>query len=324
MKRFWLRFAPITTAIVGLLALGAIWTQRDAIIDWLALRDYTPSSAISQLADDATMTSKGRNFFYVNDPQIEDRAAFNQDCNSQREKALILGCYHGNRQGIYLFKVDTSELKGVEQVTAAHEMLHQAYDRLSSTQRAHINQLLESYREHDLRDEQIKEQIAAYEKSEPNDVINELHSLFGTEVGNLPPELEDYYKQYFTDRAKIVQYYNSYQDAFRSRQAQIDAYDKDLESRKAQIDTLEQSLEQKLAQLDQMKAQMDKYRRNNVSAYNNLVGPYNTLVDAYNSGLDDLKQKIATYNEIVVKRNAIALEQQQLQQDLSSLPSSVQ
>ena len=324
MKRFWLRFAPITTAIVGLLALGAIWTQRDAIIDWLALRDYTPSSAISQLADDATMTSKGRNFFYVNDPQIEDRAAFNQDCNSQREKALILGCYHGNRQGIYLFKVDTSELKGVEQVTAAHEMLHQAYDRLSSTQRAHINQLLESYREHDLRDEQIKEQIAAYEKSEPNDVINELHSLFGTEVGNLPPELEDYYKQYFTDRAKIVQYYNSYQDAFRSRQAQIDAYDKDLESRKAQIDTLEQSLEQKLAELDQMKAQMDKYRRNNVSAYNNLVGPYNTLVDAYNSGLDDLKQKIATYNEIVVKRNAIALEQQQLQQDLSSLPSSVQ
>lgn len=324
MKRFWLRFAPITTAIVGLLALGAIWTQRDAIIDWLALRDYTPSSAISQLADDATMTSKGRNFFYVNDPQIEDRAAFNQDCNSQREKALILGCYHGNRQGIYLFKVDTSELKGVEQVTAAHEMLHQAYDRLSSTQRAHINQLLESYREHDLRDEQIKEQIAAYEKSEPNDVINELHSLFGTEVGNLPAELEDYYKQYFTDRAKVVQYYNSYQDAFRSRQAQIDAYDKDLESRKIQIDTLEQSLEQKLAQLDQMKAQMDKYRRNNVSAYNNLVGPYNTLVDAYNSGLDDLKQKIATYNEIVVKRNAIALEQQQLQQDLSSLPSSVQ
>ncbi|HET7302038.1 MAG TPA: hypothetical protein VFI74_01760 [Candidatus Saccharimonadales bacterium] len=324
MKRFWLRFAPITTAIVGLLALGAIWTQRDAIIDWLALRDYTPSSAISQLADDATMTSKGRNFFYVNDPQIEDRAAFNQDCNSQREKALILGCYHGNRQGIYLFKVDTSELKGVEQVTAAHEMLHQAYDRLSSTQRAHINQLLESYREHDLRDEQIKEQIAAYEKSEPNDVINELHSLFGTEVGNLPAELEDYYKQYFTDRAKVVQYYNSYQDAFRSRQAQIDAYDKDLESRKIQIDTLEQSLEQKLAQLDQMKAQMDKYRRNNVSAYNNLVGPYNTLVDVYNSGLDDLKQKIATYNEIVVKRNAIALEQQQLQQDLSSLPSSVQ
>ena len=203
-------------------------------------------------------------------------------------------------------------------------MLHQAYDRLSSTQRAHINQLLESYRDHDLRDEQIQEQIAAYEKSEPNDVINELHSLFGTEVGNLPPELEDYYKQYFTDRAKIVQYYNSYQDAFRSRQAQIDAYDKDLESRKAQIDTLEQSLEQKLAELDQMKAQMDKYRRNNVSAYNNLVGPYNTLVDAYNSGLDDLKQKIATYNEIVVKRNAIALEQQQLQQDLSSLPSSVQ
>ena len=270
------------------------------------------------------MTSKGRNFFYVNDPQIEDRAAFNQDCNSQREKALILGCYHGNRQGIYLFKVDTSELKGVEQVTAAHEMLHQAYDRLSSTQRAHINQLLESYREHDLRDEQIKEQIAAYEKSEPNDVINELHSLFGTEVGNLPAELEDYYKQYFTDRAKVVQYYNSYQDAFRSRQAQIDAYDKDLESRKIQIDTLEQSLEQKLTQLDQMKAQMDKYRRNNVSAYNNLVGPYNTLVDVYNSGLDDLKQKIATYNEIVVKRNAIALEQQQLQQDLSSLPSSVQ
>lgn len=324
MKRFWLRFAPITTAIVGLLALGAIWTQRDAIIDWLALRDYTPSSAISQLADDATMTSKGRDFFYVNDPQIEDRAAFNQDCNSQREKALILGCYHGNRQGIYLFKVDTSELKGVEQVTAAHEMLHQAYDRLNSTQRAHINQLLESYREHDLRDEQIKEQIAAYEKSEPNDVINELHSLFGTEVGNLPAELEDYYKQYFTDRAKVVQYYNSYQDAFRSRQAQIDAYDKDLESRKIQIDTLEQSLEQKLAQLDQMKAQMDKYRRNNVSAYNNLVGPYNTLVDVYNSGLDDLKQKIATYNEIVVKRNAIALEQQQLQQDLSSLPSSVQ
>lgn len=325
MKRSWLRFSLATTAVVGFLIIGVVW-QQAAIIDWFVLRGYEPSAEISKLATDTTMTATARNLFYVNDPQIEGRAAFNQDCTSQREKALILGCYHGNRQGIFLFKVDTPELQGVEEVTAAHEMLHQAYDRLSSAERSRVDRLLNDYRKNQLHDKQIESQIAAYEKSEPDDVTNELHSLFATEVKSLPGELEDYYEQYFTDRSKIVTYYDNYQNAFRSRQAQIDSYDTDLKARKAEIDSQEKTLEQKLQQLDQMKAQMDADRSSgDIAAYNASVAPYNALVDSYNAGLDELKERIAIYNELVVKRNAIALEQQHLQEDLSSqLPASVQ
>lgn len=305
---------------VVLLALNAaLWFGREPFLDWHALRSYQAPAAISKLASDDTMTAKAREYFYINHPAIEDRTNFNKHCPNDSEHSVVLGCFLGNRGGIYLFNVSDPELHGVEQVTAAHEMLHQAYQRLSSTERARVNKLLENYYKNDLKDEGIKEQVALYRQSEPSAVTDEMHSLFGTQVATLPADLEAYYKQYFTNRGAVAAFYASYQSAFTERKQQIAAYDTQLEDLKPQIDSMERSLEQQKNTLNTLQTQMDNYKSSGSYAeYNALVPAYNTKVNTYNADLESLKRKIATYNDVVAKRNAIALEEQTLQQHLSS------
>ena len=79
------------------------------------------------------MTDKGRNLFYVYDPQLLDKDGFNTQCTIE-EQSIVLGCYDGS--GIYLYDISDVRLEGVEEVTSAHEMLHAAYGRLSAKEKS--------------------------------------------------------------------------------------------------------------------------------------------------------------------------------------------
>lgn len=302
-----------------------IWTQRNTLLDWLALHNYAPPSGIAALATRDTMTDKAKEYLYINHPEINDRTAFNKNCPNNSEQSVVLGCFLGDRQGIYIFNVTASELKGVQEVTTAHEMLHQAYERLSTSERKRVDGMLDDFYQNKLADDSIKQQIELYKKSEPDALHNEMHSLFGTEVSSLPGNLESYYSQYFTKRSIVAGYYASYQAAFNERKAQIDAYDQQLAEQKSVIDELEKSLKVELAQLDSLKVQLDSAKRDGeYEHYNALVRPYNDSVSQYNADLETLKAKLAAYNDIVAERNAIADQEQALQQNLSSksLPSA--
>src|SRR5262249_17898052 len=122
-----------------------------------------------------------------NHPEIDTKNNFSSNCpNNGGEKTVILGCYHPDQNGIFVLGVSDPRLDGVMQVTAAHEMLHAEYDRLNSKDRSYVNGLLMDYYEHDLHDQRIQDVIAAYKLSEPNDVVNEMHAVFGTEIAKLP------------------------------------------------------------------------------------------------------------------------------------------
>ncbi len=296
-----------------------VWSQRNTILDWVALRNYVPAPAITALAQRDTMTDKAKHYLYVNHPEVSDRSTFNKHCPNDSEQSVVLGCFLGDRQGIYIFNVTASELNGVQEVTTAHEMLHQAYSRLSSSERTRVNAMLDDFYAHKLTDETVKQQIEIYKKSEPGALHDEMHSLFGTEVVNLPNGLQAYYAQYFTKRTVVAGYYASYQAAFTQRKTQIMAYDKQLSDEKPAIETLQKSLDIELAQLNSLKVQLDTAKRgNDYEHYNALVSPYNKSVDGYNADLEKLKGLIASYNDTVTKRNAIADQEQALQQNLSS------
>lgn len=318
----------LTSYIILLLPLLLgilVWNQRNVIGDWIALRGYKPPVAIAELVDRTAMTPLAEDYLYINKPQLDDRSAFNEHCTNDREHSVVLGCFLGNRNGIYIFNVTTPELSGVREVTIAHEMLHQAYDRLSSRERSHIDGLLQNYAQNKLDNEAIKNQVELYRKSDPDALSNELHSLFGTQVSDLPQELEDYYKQYFTDRKKVVAHYNNYQRAFTERKEKIAAYDAQLADAKQRIDELEKDLELQRDNLDATRDRMDSRRAaGQIEEYNALVGPYNTAIRTYNAGVDELQSLIAEYNETVNARNAIADQEHDLQQSLSSkeLPSA--
>src|SRR5882757_9682250 len=131
-------FVVFLVLAVWVVLLGALAYNRQGILDTWKLRNYTIPATGSTLATNDTMTQQARHIFYVNTPQITDKQPFADNCPSGTEQSVVLGCYHGNQNGIFVLQVADSRLDGVEQVTAAHELLHAAYDRLSSRQKQSV------------------------------------------------------------------------------------------------------------------------------------------------------------------------------------------
>jgi chromosome segregation ATPase len=210
-------------------------------------------------------------------------------------------------------------LSGVEQVTAAHEMLHAAYDRLSTADRQKIDQQLLDYYHNDLHDQRILDTIDAYKKTEPNDLVNEMHSIFGTEIAGLPPGLEQYYQRYFTNRQQVAAFAAQYQSAFTSKQAALTRLESQLDALKQQIQNTEADLKAKKADVDNRQSQLVAERDSgNTAAYNAGVAGYNSLVDAYNNEVDSLRGLVNTFNTLVNQHNALVLEQSQLRDELDA------
>jgi len=306
--------------IIGLALIAILFWQRQNLLDWWALRGYTPSSAITTLADETTLTPQARHVFYVNKPQVLGSSAFNSTCpNHGGEQTIILGCYHGNQHGIFLYNVTDERLNGVMQVTAAHELLHAEYDRLSGSERKKVDGQLQDFYAHHLTDERIKSTIEAYKQSEPDELVNEMHSIFGTEVRDLTPDLEAYYQRYFQDRSKVVGYAEAYQGEFTNRQQQVTAYDEQLAVMRPRITEQQQSLSTESTRLQQERSDIDAMNpADNRAAYNARVSDFNQHVASYNQAVSDLKALIAQYNDIVDKRNTIALETQELSEAIDS------
>jgi hypothetical protein len=193
--------------------------------------------------------------------------------------------------------------------TATHEMLHGAYDRLSTKDRNYVDGLLNDFYNNDEHDQRIIDEINLYKKTEPGQVVNEMHSVFGTEAANLPTALETYYQKYFTNRSTVTAFTDGYQSEFTNRTNQINADDIQLASLKSQISAEEQSLSTQLSQLNSDRARLDSEKNSGqVDAYNSGVASFNGEVDAYNSGVDKLQGDITAYNSLVSSRNAIAGE----------------
>lgn len=307
----------VLVALVG--ATIFVWLDRERLQDSLILRGYTPAVEIQNLAADTAMTEYAKRLFLVNKPALNDKVALNTNCKDLAEEAAVLGCFKGDRQGIYIYDITDGRLYGIEQVTAAHEMLHQAYERLSPTERAHINALLEDYYRAGLADQSVKDKMLIYEKTEPNDLANEMHSIFGTELENLPTELEAYYTRYFTDRQRVVAFRKTSQAAFDTYRNQILSYDKRLEELKPSIEQLETVLTAEIAQLRSTKAEMDAdLAAGRIQEYNAAVTPYNTLVKTYNQQLAALNKQIEEYNKIVAERNALSVKVSELNEALDS------
>jgi flagellar biosynthesis chaperone FliJ len=240
------------------------------------------------------------------------------------EKTIILGCYKGGDRGIYLYRVSDPRLDGVVEVTAAHEMLHAAYERLSSDERRSLDRQLEAFYRQSLRDERVKTTVDSYKTLEPSELPNEMHSIFATEVAVLPTELEQYYTRYFRDRQRVVALATAYQSEFTLRREQVALYDAELAAVKTTIDSNQAGLTTQRRTLETRQAELTRLRASgDIAGYNARVAGYNQLVDTYNETIQSTRGLITHYTDTVEKRNAIALEERQLTQALSadSLPT---
>lgn len=309
MKRFGsiLSFA-ILFGVVG----ASIWafSNQDVIYDWVRLRNYTPPVAIEALATETTMNDDTRRLFYVQHPELNDRVMFNQNCGHITEVTIVLGCYISG-QGIYVFDVEEDpRLHGVEQVTAAHELLHAAYERLDEEERSRIDRLTRQTFE-SLADERITKNVASYRERDPSVVPNELHSILGTEVRDLPKELEYYYARYFENRARIVAYSEKYESELTKRRNRAASLEVQIAGLQNEIEQLEKTLASERITLERQRPNVNTQAE---------VDAFNARVDAYNANIGQLNNLINQHNALVQEYKANALEQEELFKALSSQP----
>jgi hypothetical protein len=303
-------------------AVVILFLQRQALVDWWRLRGYEPPTEIVALAQDTTLTDSARHLFYVYHPGLEVASTFNQNCTTNNEFSIILGCYVNGR-GIYVFKVEDTRLAGVEEVTAAHELLHAAYERLSKKDRQKVDaQLAAVYKE--MSNERLKTTIEQYRKSDPSVVPNELHSILGTELRQLTPELESYYDRYFKNRLTVVGYSESYEKAFSDRKAQIDTYESRLKSLQSEITSKSATLEAESKEMaaDYQELEAQRYTLT-ASEFTALANDYNARVATYNRQVRVVSNQINEYNATYDEYKKIVLERQDLYKAIDSRPETL-
>ncbi len=307
-----------TLALLGVFIWGALNVQK--VSDWWILRSYTPSPVVAELATNASLNDEGRRLFYIYDPQLLAKENFKGKC-TVGEETIVLGCYIST-DGIYILDVGDERLEGVEEVTAAHEMLHAVYDRLSGSERQRIDTLLLNYFE-TLNNSRLNQTIQNYRARDPNIVANELHSILGTEYSNLPAGLEAHYSKYFIDRQTVVARAEKYASEFEKRETQIKDFDARLATLNTQIEEFQINLEFKNSALGQERQNLESLR-GNPDAYNQAVPVYNNSVNQFNRDLEELKVKIDNYNRLVKERNVIALEEQELVKAIDTRLSQIE
>ncbi len=303
--------------IVVILLIGyLIYYNRFSIYDRIVLARYKVPSLVNQLATQDTMTPISREIFYINHPTFLTKVNFSKECpNFHPAEEIILGCYYPNENGIYILNVSDPTLNGIMQVTAAHEMLHGVYSRLSSSQKKTLDSLLLNFYLHDLTDQRIRDEVAIYMKTEPGSVYDEMNSTFPTECQKLTPQLETFYKKYFYNRLQVVAYEQAYQQVFLNKKNQLASYDSTLNSmneiitqEQNQAKTMHQSLNSQLTYINSHPSDSNIF---------NLVNSYNNQVNQYNNLVKTISVNINQYNQLVNQRNQISIALVSLETEIS-------
>lgn len=258
----------LTVALVG--AAGTWWagSGRAALPDALTSVpwDDTPAAApptaeVVALADEAHLSDEGRDVFYATSPELLDAAAFAGRCTEGHASTAVraggaVGCYLPSTGSIVLYQPADARLRGFVVETAAHEMLHAAWERLTDGERTDLEPLLESEVALLAADDPIHEQLTGSVGDHPENRPTELFAYVGTQVwrdGGLAPELEATYSRFIADRAALVAVHDGWQGT-------LDQLSADLEAASQALTDQEYANATARAQLQAETAAVDSYR----------------------------------------------------------------
>lgn len=255
----------------------------------------TVPAPIAELMEKASMGEQGRRLFLDADPRIEGKAELQRSCRNT-SSVHTLGCFLASKRcqvragpstcsvetRIHLLHIERAELKDLMYVSAAHEMLHAAYEAMTPAERAQLHVHLESALS-GLDQCRLSANLAAYSGVAGGERMSELHSILGTEFASLPPALQAHYSRYLVNRQAVVQ-----------------AHDRTLGGREQEICGLRASLDQLEAQVTGLRAQLRRLRSSgNVRAYNAQVPGFNAQVSTYNRLVAAHNGKVREYNQLL-------------------------
>ncbi len=182
----------VIVVISGIFAI----LNAQSVGDWYHFLRYEPPDEIVQLAEKSGMNDTGKRLFYRFSPRYVDPPTLNEHCLKH-----TLGCTVGN--SIYILEAGNPLEINRSAVTAAHEMLHVAYDRLPTADKEQLKIMLDKQ----IADLKSTKTVERFINLSDDEFHNEAHSYLGTEQLVLNPELEEHYSKYFSDRQKAVSAY---------------------------------------------------------------------------------------------------------------------
>lgn len=283
----------IAAPLIYFFAPNPFLFASDFVRNWMT---STPAG-IEQLVLNLRLTNKGKFVFGAVNPQIENKTVFNSSCPTVEENASSLGCYNSNTQEVHIYNVESEELAGEIEATAAHELLHAAWDRLSNYDRSRLEPLLLEVYNSDEHHAMLAESTKNYA---PAELMTELHSQIAERIKDLPPELEKHYAKYFEDQDLIVSYFNQYSSVFKQLQKEAEALSAEIDEARASVAKQEQ----------EYKTWVDDYN-SRVENFNACARDYNCTIDNFNAKLAELITEgkkldsfYATYSAAVDALNA--------------------
>jgi Skp family chaperone for outer membrane proteins len=231
---------------------GAGWVVANPrlVSDAVTVHRFDPPLAISALATDADMSERGRFVFYASTPELVPAESFDLYCSRDEPGIGVLGCFTLADARIYLYDITDADLEPFEIVVAAHEMLHAAWDRLSSDEQSHLEAPLEEAFASLGPNHELVERIASYEEFDPTSRVPELYAILGTEISPLPEVLELHYSDYFVDRSVVVSIWRQIDAIFIDLETELERLSAELEALATQIDAERAATESDAAALE--------------------------------------------------------------------------
>ncbi len=310
----------LAASLVAMLLFGFwAWGNRWEVYDQWVARGYVSTTDSSEVLENLDLTEKGDLVYRASLTEVDGKESFKERCPVEAyEEASVLGCYSARR--IYVLKVDEPRLAGVEEVTAAHELLHAKFERMSSDEREETGELLNDLMDM-VSDKEIKELTDSYKKAlgVGEDFNNELFAIYGTQLEDVGEELEGLYSEYFKNRKGVVEKYRSYSAEFKRAEDAIKSYDAELEALRSEKDIIEAELQELDRELSSEKAALDQLQfGDSAEEYQRAAAAYNSKVVKFNTKVNRVREIINEYNSLVEKRNSEALSAKSLADKLNA------
>lgn len=271
-----------------ILIVGAtlVALNRDWLYDFYRGQMYQPSSEMTQIRTSLQLTERGLFLFNASQPELNESEDFNNHCRENGTETAILGCFTNGR--IYVYNITDARLSGIRELTTAHELLHAVFSRMDDVQKNELRPYLEQTYEDNKTI--LEEDLNIYDESEK---FEELYVRVGTEVANLPEELEKHYAEIFKDQDAVVAYYDKYINVFRELQAEIDGL-------KAELEVMGERINQKSVEYEDRVRQLNA----DITSFNScaeVVGCFNSETEFENQRNALIKEQTdleALYTEV--------------------------
>lgn len=323
----------VTVAV--LVGIGwVILAQGVWMKDQLTVWQFAPDSEVTRSIERTKLTEHSLFLAEASRAQFADANTFNDACRDQIDGHnggyTTLGCYISPYGSIYAYRISDQQLEGIDDVVLIHEILHAAWDRLSEDERDTLAQQLEvAYKQ--VRTNELADRMEHYANTQPGERTNELHSILATEFATLTPELEEYYRKYFTDRQVVVALYKEYNAPFEKFETKLERLEKKINDAEQYLKTQNAALKRdiqthstEMQQLQRERATLDRTSQNDIDAYNARVSALNTQANQLNQRSQRLQALYRTYAGYISEYNdtSIAFNKLGATLDSSAIPEA--